>query len=134
VAHVTKRHSIRHQIAAAGPALLFRVFLGGGGGFAGLLSGGSELLVERSFSQDYETEADDAAWDYLLAARIDPRGLAGMLRKLQEVEERDRFLDIPQAFSTHPATSKRIKRLDAKWRKLKNPPEFIELPKLPPKS
>jgi predicted Zn-dependent protease len=32
----------------------------------------------------------------------------------------------PQAFSSHPATDKRIRRLDAKWARLKDKSGFIE--------
>ena len=32
----------------------------------------------------------------------------------------------PQAFSSHPATDKRIRRLEAKWEKLKDKSGFIE--------
>ena len=56
-----------------------------------------------------------------LAARIDPRGLGDMLRKLQNDEQKLRAA-VPQlhAFSSHPAIQKRIQRLEEKWTKLKD--------------
>jgi predicted Zn-dependent protease len=93
----------------------------------GVLAGSSQVLVYQSFSQEYELEADDAGWQLLVAAHIDPRGLADMLKKLEAEEARMKFRSVtPQAFSSHPATEKRIRRLEAKWRKLKDKSGFIE--------
>lgn len=126
VAHVTLKHGFRKTISSAGPYLLFRLFTRSGSGLLGVLAGGSQLMVHQSFSQEYELEADDAAWQYLVAARIDPRGLADMLRKLEAEHERRKFTVMePQALRSHPATEKRLRRLDAKWRKLKDKSHFI---------
>jgi predicted Zn-dependent protease len=84
------------------------------------------LLVRQSFSQQYELEADDVGWKYLVKARIDPRGLADMLKKLQAEQDSMGFGQLGLgAFSSHPATAKRIHRLDAKWNKLKDKSGFI---------
>jgi len=127
LAHVTQKHSFRQAISSAGPFLLFRMFFGGRG-VSGLIGRGSELLVSQSFSQDYELEADAVGWDYLVAARIDPRSLAEILRKLKAADPKSEDSEI-HAFSSHPTTEKRIKRLQAKWAKLKDKTAFIELPR-----
>ena len=85
IAHVTEKHGFRKIISSAGPFLIFRMFLGGGS--TGILGGSSQLLISQSFSQEYELEADAVGWQYLVAARIDPRGLTDMLSKL-EAEQR----------------------------------------------
>src|SRR2546429_6624447 len=55
-----------------------------------------------------------------LAAHIDPRGLTDILRKLKDEEDRERISAMEIAgFRSHPATQKRILRLEAKWKKLK---------------
>jgi len=127
VAHVTLKHGLRKIISSAGPYLLCQLFLRGGGGLMGVLAGGSQVLVFQSFSQEYETEADDVGWDYLVAAHIDPRGLADMLSKLEREERRMHLVHLaPQALSSHPATEKRIRRLEAKWNKLKDKSGFIQ--------
>jgi len=126
LAHVTQKHGFRKIIASAGPYLIFKVFLGNSSGALPILGESSELLVRQSFSQEYELEADDVGWQHLVAAHIDPRGLAEMLRKFQAEQQRVPGAK-PQlnAFSSHPATAKRIQRLDAKWEKLKNKSEFV---------
>ncbi len=130
LAHVTKRHGLRKIISSAGPYLLCRLFMQGGGGLLSVLAGGSQVLVFQSFSQEYEKEADDVGWQYLVAARIDPRGLPDMLKKLEAEERRMKLLRlVPQAFSSHPATDKRLRRFEAKWKKLKNKSGFIQYDK-----
>jgi predicted Zn-dependent protease len=128
VAHVTRKHTFRKQVASAGPFLVIEIFLRGRGGAVGALTGGSAMLVAQSFSQEYETEADEAGWQYLVAANIDPRGMIDIFRKLKDDEAREKNPDwMPQAFSSHPGLEKRITRLEARWKKLPRKSEFIEL-------
>ena len=127
VAHVNKRHVFRKMISSAGPYLLCRLFMRDNSGPLGMLAGGSQLLVCQSFSQEYETEADDVGWQYMVAAHIDPRGLPDMLGRLQAKYDSLHLGHlVPQAFSSHPATAKRIRRLDAMWAKLKDKSGFIQ--------
>ena len=127
LAHVTRKHGFRKIISSAGPYLLCRLFMRDNSGLLGVLAGGSQLLVSQSFSQEYELEADDVGWEYLVKARIDPRGLADMLKRLKAEQEQMKLVQVaPQAFSSHPATDKRIRRLEAKWEKLKDKSGFIE--------
>jgi predicted Zn-dependent protease len=127
IAHVTQKHMFRKVISDMGPALLFQLFLGGQGGLVGVVGAGSQLLMTQGFSQEYELEADAVGWNYLISAHIDPRGLTDMLRKLKTEEDKDRFSDMEiAALRSHPATQKRIERLDAKWKKLKQKSGFIQ--------
>lgn len=129
LAHVTQKHGIRKAIAAAGPILIFRVFLGGGRrGMAGMVGGASDLLIRQSFSQEYETEADDLGWQALVTAKIDPRGMTSLFEKLAAHEhQQGKGGELPQAFASHPALKKRIARLEQKWRKLPAQTEFQNL-------
>lgn len=127
VAHVTQKHGFRSMISSGGPWLVMQVFFSGRSGVLGALGGASALLVSQSFSQEYEMEADDVGWDYLVAANIDPRGMVENFRKTQAYEKQNqRVASVPQAFSTHPTLNKRIARLDAKWRKLPNKARFAK--------
>jgi predicted Zn-dependent protease len=86
------------------------------------------LLVVKGFSQEYEFEADDVGWKYLLAAKVNPHGMIETLSKLKEYEDKQKDLDVlPGAFSSHPATAKRIKKLENKWKKVKDKSQFVEL-------
>jgi predicted Zn-dependent protease len=131
VAHVKLKHNLRHVIAGAGPFVLFGVLMGGQGGVVGVLGDTTELVVQSGFSQEYETEADDEGWRILLAANVDPRGMADIFRKFEALEQKlNPDGDGLQAFSTHPATKERIARLEKKWRKLKKKDGFADLSSL----
>jgi predicted Zn-dependent protease len=127
MAHLTHKHAFRQQIASAGTLLVLQVFLKGRGGAVALAAGGSALLVHQSFSQEFEKEADDSGWAYLVAANIDPRGMTEMLRKLKasEAKTRGQGLVTPKAFSSHPDVDKRIARLEKK--KISRKSGFVEL-------
>ena len=128
VAHVTQKHGFRKIISSAGPYLIFKVFLGNSAGVLPILGDSSELLIRQSFSQEYELEADEVGWQTLVTSRIDPRGLADMLRKLQNEHSKLQTSNRQvTAFSSHPATIKRLQRLDAKWNKLKDKSNFVPL-------
>lgn len=129
IAHVREKHMFRQQIASAGPMLLFGVLLSGGGrGVLGAVSGTSALLVEQNFSQDYETEADDVGWSYLLQANLNPHGMISMFQKFEAYEEKEEAdSENSAALSSHPTTKKRLDRLEKKWKKLQPQAGFAEL-------
>jgi beta-barrel assembly-enhancing protease len=128
LAHQTKRHAMRRNIAAAGPLVVFGLFLHSDSGVGQLLTVGSRLMVFQGFSQDYEIEADDTGWNYLVAANIDPRGMIRMFQKLEASEEKPGLhASAPEALQSHPATKKRIARLENKWTKLAHKSDFLEL-------
>lgn len=133
VAHVKLKHSVRHAIAGAGPFMLFGVLLGKQGGVVGILGSTTDLVVQSGFSQEYETEADDEGWRLLLAAKVDPRGMIEVFRKLDAYDQKAGDADeTSQAFSTHPATKERLARLEKKWRKLNKQDGFVDLSNLSP--
>ena len=128
VAHVTHKHGFRQVIASAGPFIIFQVFMGGGQMAA--LAGGSAFLVQQSFSQEYEKEADDVGWDYLVKANIDPRGMIEVFEKMKNDPMVLLGALVPKALQSHPDLDKRIERLNKKWKKLSRKNGFTELGEL----
>lgn len=125
IAHVTRRHGFRGIIASAGLFLLVQTVLGDVSGVIAVIADNSAFLLDQKFSRDFEREADETGWHYLLKAKIDPRGMIGFFRKLQEEEKRMREENPMGAIegaltllSTHPATEDRIARLEAKAKAL----------------
>ena len=118
MAHVTQRHYVREAASAAGPYVVFKVFLRSDNGMVHLLTEGSGLLVMQGFSKEYETEADEVGWDYLVAAKIDPRGMIETFQKFRAYESGLRGLKLPEAFQSHPALDKRIAVLERKAKHL----------------
>ncbi len=134
-AHIAQRHAFQHMIAGKGPVYMLQILSGGNGKAVDLMSFPSELLVYESFSQKYEREADACGWDYLVAAKINPRGLIDALRKLKQFNGEGGGSERGSAFESHPDLEKRILWLEAKWTALADKNHFIELtntvPKLP---
>lgn len=131
VAHVTKRHSLREMIQSAGLVLLAQALLGDLEGLLALAAEGGTRLLDLRFSRDFEREADDTGWEYLITAGIDPAGLISFFEKLK-ADEREQLgsaadaTDTLSFLSTHPASEERIDRLRRKldevqgrrWKKL----------------
>jgi beta-barrel assembly-enhancing protease len=127
--HVTRRHALRHQISGKGPIYMVQILSGGRSGALEVLAFPSELLAYESFSQEYEQEADSAGWNSLVAARINPRGMIDMFRKLQAQEGESEHT----AFDSHPALARRIGWLEEKWEKIPDKTSFIQLTNAVPK-
>ena len=127
-AHITQNHHARKIISSAGPLIICAVFLNSRNGLVNLLGEGSGLMLVQGFSQEYETEADEVGWKYLVQANIDPRGMIGIFQKFKDAEaKQNRSHKSPQAFQSHPALDKRIAKLEAKWKKLSPKSGFLEL-------
>ena len=129
IAHVTQRHSIRSIMSSAGLFLVLQTMLGDVTSIVAVLANNSAFLLSRKFSRDFEREADNQGWEYLLAADIKPEGMITFFKKMQDEEKRMRekmkeatSIDIGggdlEVLSTHPATEERMKNLQAKWDKL----------------
>lgn len=128
-AHITQKHFARKILSAAGPVIIFGTFLNSRSGPMGVVGRGSELILTQGFSQEFETEADEVGWNYLVKANIDPSGMIGMFKKFKAEEAKEKTAGaLPQAFQSHPALDKRIARLEAKWKKLPRQNGFLKLP------
>ena len=67
------------------------------------------------FSRDHEREADAQGFEYLMKAKLDPRGLIEFFGKIQQEQEKSSMPNMEGALSvlsTHPATDERIKNLN----------------------
>ncbi len=129
IAHVTQRHGFRQIINSAGLYLVVQYFLGDASGLLAAIGNSSQLLLRQKYSRDFEREADDAGWNYLVTANIDPRGLIDFFKKLQAEEARLPLHDLEgklTLFRTHPATQERMDRLEAKWKNLERKSGFTE--------
>lgn len=119
IAHVTERHSFRSLINAAGLYLIVQFFFGDTSGAMAVLTEGSRMLLKQSYSRDFERNADDVGWDYLVKANIDPRGMIRFFQRMKEEEAKDpQRSGALQLLNTHPASDERMRRLEEKWQKL----------------
>ena len=126
MAHVTHRHGLRKLIAAGGPYYVLRLFVSDQQEVLSAVSAGSQLMVSQYYSRDIEREADTAGWHYLVAANIDPRGLADFFQLLTE-SENALIATIPALFRSHPATDERIASLNKLWEQSERKTGFADL-------
>ena len=128
IAHVTRRHGFRNIVNAAGLYLIVQFLLGDTSGLAAVLAEGSQMLLRQSYSRDFEREADDVGWQYLLKANIDPRGMIRFFQRLKQEEQKyPQLRGSLQLLNTHPATTERMQRLEEKWKKLDRKDGFRKL-------
>lgn len=120
IAHVTERHGLRKIIDMAGLYLVVQSLFGDSTGLAAVVANGSEFLLQQKYSRDFEREADDAGWQYLVASGIDPHGLIDFFKRLMDQEKTNPT--VPALLSTHPATLERIHRLETKLKSLNDKP------------
>lgn len=121
IAHVTGRHGIRNIIASAGLYLALSAVVGDASGLLAVLADNSAFLLDRKFTRDFEREADNVGWDYLVSGGIDPAGMVSFFETIER-EEQKGLEKIPmggvakalEIVSTHPATRERIARLEEK--------------------
>lgn len=134
LAHVTRRHSLRNIIKSAGLVVMLQALFGDVSGLAAVAAEGSRFLLQQKFSRDFEREADDTGWSYLLAAQVDPRGMTRFFEKMKLLAQEMGMGAMEGSLSllsTHPASQERIDRLDAKWQAVENKGQFRALPAWP---
>ncbi len=129
IAHVTQKHGFRKVIDSAGLYLLIQSVFGDVSGLLALIADSSEFLLKQKYSRDFEREADDVGWTYLIGANIDPRGMTDFFKKLRVQDDISPSRQIDgglNLLSTHPTTDERIQRLEAKWEKMDRKSGFLE--------
>ncbi len=130
-AHVTLQHGLRQLISSVGIYALVQAFLGNAEGLLAVIADNGAFLLTQKYSRDYERDADDKGWFYLVNANISPRGMIGFFSSLLEEQEKGTGKDIPGVentlnfLSTHPTTKERIEHLQEKWKKLDRRSEYM---------
>lgn len=109
--HVRYRHGLRQLIQSSVVAVVVAGYLGD---VSTLLSGLSTLLLESSYSREFELEADAYGARLLRRDGYSPELLATMLEKIERAHARKAGETQGESlFSSHPDTAERIRRLRA---------------------
>jgi Zn-dependent protease with chaperone function len=100
--HVRQRHTLRQVFQAGAIAVIGGVVLGD---FSALLASAPALLASSAYSRDFEREADQQAYDLLLASGQEPAVMAVFFERVAKLPDRP---SLPIAISSHPAEAERI--------------------------
>jgi len=143
ITHVQQQHGLRNVISSAGTYVLLSALLGDVSGLLGMVADSAPLLINQGYSRQFETQADELGFELLVAANIDPKGLASFFKKLLKKEqemleklgadEQQNLISIGFEFlSSHPATQARVDKLTKNALKISKKPldlnqEFMQL-------
>lgn len=137
ISHVTERHGVRNIISSAGIVLTAQVLIGDASGLLATLASAAPLLLNQSYSRDFERDADAHGVALLKEANIDPHGMQSFFEKMIAHEKKmlqqvgndkaaDAMKNLSRFLSTHPATEERIERIQQLSRDAKGPYRDLE--------
>ena len=109
VGHVVHRHSIRSVLQNSAVMLVLIAITGDIFASSTFIAAFPFLLIQTKFSREFEREADQFSYDYLLENNIDLQHFINILKRITQdveptTEEKFKYL------STHPLTTERIKK------------------------
>ncbi|MFN2395940.1 MAG: M48 family metallopeptidase [Bacteroidales bacterium] len=107
IAHVESGHVMKKLSREIGISVLFASVSGNYN--MELLREVAQMIASNSYSRTIEREADQLAFEYLVNANINPRGLADIFQRF--ADEFDLLPEELQWISTHPASLERAKSL-----------------------
>jgi len=111
IGHVELRHVMRHVLQDSAVAVAAATLSGDAATLSGAVSGLPVVLAQARYSRDFESEADDFAFQLLKQHAMSPEAFASVMERLQEkCGCKSSVLDF---LSTHPVTSERIERARA---------------------
>lgn len=115
--HVRGRHILRHVLQSSVAGLIVATLTGDLVSITSLAATLPTVLVDASFSREFEREADDAALAWMRSAGVAPRRYAEILGRLQAQldvrrgESAGNNHPARNYLSTHPDTGERIRRI-----------------------
>ena len=107
IGHLEHRHSIRMAMQSSAVALVIAAFSGDVVSSSSLLVALPTVLIHSSYSQEFESEADDFAWHYLVDNSIPTGSFASILTRIG-ADGGDSV--VSRYLSSHPGTQARIQR------------------------
>ena len=110
IGHVRHRHGLRISLQAAGLAALAAALFGDATSITSLATTLPAALLQSGYSREFETEADDYAFQRLREVGLSPKAFADIMLLLEKSRQKATGGGTRDYLSTHPATAKRIQR------------------------
>lgn len=136
IGHQQERHTLRAVLQQSTVVVALAVLSGDVSGVSGVVLGVPTFLLDNHYSRDFETEADERAFEYLRGQGISPAWFARIMARMEsdddqgqedeEGEADDARDDGPATWaSTHPPTGARQRRALELGRDLPPPGRII---------
>jgi hypothetical protein len=112
IGHLAQRHTLRRIIQGSMLSVVIVLVTGDVTAASSIIATVPTLLLELSYSREFEREADDFCFELMHRRGLDTRHFANIMRRL---EGQGASSDTPGGsawWSTHPATRERIERFD----------------------
>ncbi|PNK61429.1 M48 family metallopeptidase [Psychrobacter sp. FDAARGOS_221] len=112
--HVEKRHGLEMLTQNSLTTMIVILVLGNPDGISELATGLGTALVSNHYSRQYETEADEYAFDKMLQVDINPQAFVDILTRMEEYSGQDMDSEnadsdrLSDFLSTHPNTQQRV--------------------------
>lgn len=107
IGHLEHRHSIRMAMQSTAVALIIAAISGDVVSSSSLLVAMPTVLIHSSYSREFETEADDYAWHYLVDHGIPTESFSSILTRINGDSGGS---DVSNYLSSHPGTRERVQR------------------------
>jgi Zn-dependent protease with chaperone function len=130
IGHLEERHSVQTLVQQASLALVVTMVIGDVNAASSFLLALPAWLAEAQYSQALETEADDYAYEQMLARGMDTNAFADIMLKLERAMTQEEGEDVASDsqdenyadtatqvldyLSSHPPTAARIERFQTK--------------------
>ncbi|MDR3413801.1 MAG: M48 family metallopeptidase [Formivibrio sp.] len=109
--HIQGRHSVRMLLRASGVGVTFALLTGDVGTLGSVLASAPAVLMQLSYSREFEEEADASALRSLKAAGIAPCRFTDILNRL--TKKSPSVPGLPRWLTTHPDTPQRTNSFGA---------------------
>lgn len=107
IGHLVHRHSVRMAMQNSAVAVLIATITGDPFSTSSLIVALPTVLVNSKYSREFETEADDYAYRYMLDNGLDTKPFADILERITGSEKDSEF---ETYLSSHPGTAERVQR------------------------
>jgi len=119
IGHVERRHTLRTLLQGSAVAVVVATITADAASLSVAVAGLPALLAQAKYSREFETEADEFAFQLLKQHGRSPEAFATLMERLAgegDVERSYAFL------STHPMTAERVQRARAAANNMPSPP------------
>jgi predicted Zn-dependent protease len=113
IGHIRGRHALRLVLQRSGIAVLMTALAGDAVGVTYLAVALPSMLLQSSYSREFEAEADDFAFAQLKRHGVSPQAFADLMRRLEKEDAgRGDNGTVGRYLGSHPATAERIRRAE----------------------